>query len=92
MPEELDEYKDPDFNGDGPSKKPPRDIVAYNELWSCADLANRAKRDKIKLPPTFNGTWPGSLRIKRASSTHLSSNFPSLACALLLTIPRTNGS
>lgn len=53
MPEELNEYKDPDFNGDGPSKRPPRDIVAYNELWSCADLANRAKKDKIKLPPYF---------------------------------------
>ena len=51
--QELDEYRDPDFNEDDNSESPPTDIVAYNELRSCADLARMSGEGVIDLQPYF---------------------------------------
>ncbi len=53
MSEELEEYKDPEFNEDDTSETPPSDIVAYNELRSCADLARMTEDGVINLQPDF---------------------------------------
>lgn len=47
------EYEDPEFNEDDFSETPPADIVAYNELRSCADLARMTKDGIIDLQPDF---------------------------------------
>jgi len=49
----LEEYDDPDFNEDDTSEVPPTDIVAYNELRSCADLARMTDDGVIDLQPEF---------------------------------------
>ena len=53
MHEELAEYEDPEFNEADASETPPSDIVAYNELRSCADLARMTEDGKIDLQPGF---------------------------------------
>lgn len=51
--EELPELNDPDFIEDDSSETPPTDIVAYNELRSCADLARMTADEIIDLQPDF---------------------------------------
>lgn len=53
MDEQLPEYVDPEFNEDDSSETPPTDIVAYNELRSCADLARMTNDGIIDLQPEF---------------------------------------
>jgi hypothetical protein len=53
MEDLLPEYLDPEFNEDDSSETPPTDIVAYNELRSCADLARMTKDGVIDLQPEF---------------------------------------
>jgi len=49
----LPEFEDPEFNEDAFSETPPTDIVAYNELRSCADLARMTSDGIIDLQPDF---------------------------------------
>ena len=49
----LPEFEDPEFNEDDTSETPPTDIVAYNELRSCADLARMTSDGIIDLQPDF---------------------------------------
>jgi hypothetical protein len=51
--EELEELTDPEFLEDDTSEAPPSDIVAYNELRSCADLARMTDDGIIDLQPDF---------------------------------------
>ncbi len=53
MVEQLAEFNDPDFTEDDNSETPPTDIVAYNELRSCADLARMTDDGVIDLQPDF---------------------------------------
>ena len=53
MHDEPPEYTDPEFNEDDASEPPPADIVAYNELRSCADLARMTADGIIDLQPDF---------------------------------------
>ena len=53
MAEEIEELNDPDFTEDDANESPPQDVVAYNELRSCADLF-RMHTDKIlDIQPDF---------------------------------------
>ena len=51
--DDLEELTDPDFNEDDSSETPPSDIVAFNELRSCADLARMTNDGVIDLQPHF---------------------------------------
>ncbi|MCP1335162.1 DUF262 domain-containing protein [Futiania mangrovi] len=51
--DELEELNDPEFTEDDTSETPPSDIVAYNELRSCADLARMTEDGTIELQPDF---------------------------------------
>jgi Protein of unknown function DUF262 len=53
MEDEIEEFSDPEFNEDDSSETPPSDIVAYNELRSCADLARMTDDGVINLQPDF---------------------------------------
>lgn len=47
------EFEDPSFTEDDTSETPPTDIVAYNELRSCADLERMTRDEIIDLQPEF---------------------------------------
>lgn len=49
----LPELSDPGFTEDDTSESPPSDIVAFNELRSCADLARMNEDEVIDLQPDF---------------------------------------
>lgn len=51
--EQPQEYEDTDFTDDETSEVPPTDIVAYNELRSCADLTRMTNDGTINLQPDF---------------------------------------
>lgn len=51
--ENLPELEDSEFTEDDTSETPPTDIVAYNELRSCADLARMTDDGVIDLQPDF---------------------------------------
>ena len=53
MEDNPSEFSDPEFNEDDNSETPPTDIVAYNELRSCADLARMTDEGIIDLQPDF---------------------------------------
>ena len=48
------------FDTDDHSENPPSDIVAFNELRSCADLFRLKKRKLLDLDPHFQRdfVWP----------------------------------
>jgi len=49
----MPELSDPGFTEDDTSEAPPSDIVAFNELRSCADLARMTEDEVIDLQPDF---------------------------------------
>lgn len=49
----MPELNDPGFTEDDTSESPPSDIVAFNELRSCADLARMNEDEVIDLQPDF---------------------------------------
>lgn len=51
--DEMPELSDPSFTEDDTSETPPSDIVAFNELRSCADLARMTEDEVIDLQPDF---------------------------------------
>jgi Protein of unknown function DUF262 len=53
MAEEIEELEDPDFMEDDSNESPPGDIVAYNELRSCADLFRMHEEKILDIQPEF---------------------------------------
>lgn len=84
MVEELEEYRDPDFNEDDTSESPPTDIVAYNELRSCADLARMTEDGVIDLQPDFQRdvVWSTSDQTRFIDSLVKQLPIPSMCFAL----------
>jgi len=84
MADDLEEYKDPDFNEDDTSETPPTDIVAYNELRSCADLARMTKDGVIDLQPDFQRdvVWSTSDQTRFIDSLVKQLPIPSMCFAL----------
>lgn len=50
---EIKEKEDEEFESDDFSEVPPNDIVAFNELRSCADLVRMYKTDQLEIQPDF---------------------------------------
>ena len=84
MVDDLEEYKDPDFNEDDTSEAPPSDIVAYNELRSCADLARMTEDGIINLQPDFQRdvVWSASDQTRFIDSLVKQLPIPSMCFAL----------
>lgn len=53
MSEDIAELNDPDFTEDDNNETPPADIVAYNELRSCADLHRMHEEGILDIHPEF---------------------------------------
>lgn len=49
----MSKDKDDEFNGSLPDTQPPKDVVAYNELRSCADLYRLYKEGVLDIQPDF---------------------------------------
>lgn len=84
MEEIIPEYSDPDFNEDDSSESPPTDIVAYNELRSCADLARMTKESVIDLQPDFQRdvVWTSTDQTRFIDSLVKQLPIPSMCFAL----------
>jgi Protein of unknown function DUF262 len=80
----LDEYKDPEFNEDDSNETPPTDIVAYNELRSCADLARLEEEGTIDIQPDFQRdvVWSPSDQTRFIDSLIKQLPIPSMCFAL----------
>lgn len=53
MAEEIEELNDPEFTEDDTNETPPTDVVAYNELRSCADLFRMHREKILDIKPDF---------------------------------------
>lgn len=53
LEEKIEEQDDPDFTEDDYNETPPGDIVAYNELRSCADLFRMHAESILEIKPDF---------------------------------------
>ena len=84
MNEILDELADPDFTEDDNSETPPSDIVAFNELRSCADLARMTSDGVIDLQPHFQRdiVWSSVEQTKFIDSLVKQLPIPSMCFAL----------
>lgn len=82
--DDLPEFKDPEFNEDDNSETPPTDIVAYNELRSCADLARMTSDGIIDLQPDFQRdvVWKPSDQTRFIDSLIKQLPIPSMCFAL----------
>lgn len=80
----IPEYNDPDFNEDDTSETPPTDIVAYNELRSCADLARMTADGTIDLQPDFQRdvVWKAADQTRFIDSLIKQLPIPSMCFAL----------
>lgn len=82
--EDIEEYHDPAFNEDDSSEAPPIDIVAYNELRSCADLARMTNDGIIDLQPDFQRdvVWKSTDQTRFIDSLIKQLPIPSMCFAL----------
>jgi Protein of unknown function DUF262 len=80
----LEEYEDPAFNEDDNNETPPIDIVAYNELRSCADLARLEHEGTIDIMPDFQRdvVWTTSEQTRFVDSLIKQLPIPSMCFAL----------
>lgn len=78
------EFTDPEFNEDDTSETPPTDIVAYNELRSCADLARMTSDGIIDLQPDFQRdvVWKSADQTRFIDSLIKQLPIPSMCFAL----------
>src|ERR1035437_3674657 len=53
MSENLSEIEEKSFYEDDSAQVPPSDIIAYNELRSCADLFRMHKQGILQIQPDF---------------------------------------
>lgn len=53
LPKELHEQEDEQAKSDDFAEVPPSDIVAFNELRSCADLVRMYKTEQLDIKPEF---------------------------------------
>lgn len=82
--DDLPEFDDPEFNEDDTSETPPTDIVAYNELRSCADLARMTGEGIIDLQPDFQRdvVWKSADQTRFIDSLIKQLPIPSMCFAL----------
>ena len=65
MPESLSELEAKTFSEDDYAEVPPSDIVAYNELRSCADLFRMHQQGILQIRPEFQRDVDGKGPISR---------------------------
>lgn len=69
MEKTLKELEEESFNEDDYAAVPPSDIVAYNELRSCADLFRMHQQGILEIQHSSSARLYGREQIRRDSST-----------------------
>lgn len=84
MTETLSELEDKSFYEDDSAEVPPSDIVAYNELRSCADLYRMHQQGILQIQPEFQRdvVWKGPEQTRFIDSLIKSLPIPSMCFAL----------
>ncbi len=84
MAEEIEELDDPEFTEDDSNETPPGDIVAYNELRSCADLFRMHEEEILDIQPEFQRdfVWKPSDQTRFIDSLIKQLPIPSMCLAL----------
>lgn len=77
--EEREQYENDDDN-----ETPPSDVIAFNELRSCADLFRMYKADQLKIDPDFqrNIVWSASAKTRFIDSLAKQLPIPSMCLSL----------
>ena len=80
----IDELDEPDFTEDDQNESPPIDIVAYNELRSCADLYRMQMDGVLDVKPAFQRdiVWKGADQTRFIDSLIKQLPIPSMCLAL----------
>lgn len=84
-PNEISDLEEPSFNeDDSPDQMPPPDVIAYNELRSCADLVRMYERNRLLTNPDFQRDfiWKNSVQTRFIDSLIKSLPIPSMCVAL----------
>ena len=81
---EIEELNDPDFTEDDTNEAPPSDIVAFNELRSCADLFRMFEKGILDIKPEFQRdfVWSTSAQTRFIDSLIKQLPIPSMCLAL----------
>jgi Protein of unknown function DUF262 len=84
MPETLSQLEDKTFYEDDTAELPPSDIVAYNELRSCADLFRMKQQGILDIQPAFQReiVWKGTDQTRFIDSLIKQLPIPSMCFAL----------
>src|ERR1051325_7198730 len=84
MTNKLSELEDSLFNEDDSPQVPPSDIVAYNELRSCADLYRMHMQTILVIQPEFQRdvVWKGSDQTRFIDSLVKQLPIPSMCFAM----------
>jgi len=80
----LEQLEEEVSNADEPAQVPPGDIVAYNELRSCADLFRMSKTNILELHPDFQRdvVWKGPAQTRFIDSLIKQLPIPSMCFAM----------
>lgn len=84
-PDEISDLEETSFNeDDSPDQIPPSDVVAYNELRSCADLFRMHERKRLLTNPDFQRDfiWENPMQTRFIDSLIKSLPIPSMCVAL----------
>lgn len=84
MDKQLKELEEQTFNEDDSPQVPPADIVAYNELRSCADLFRMHQQEILQIQPTFQRevVWKGPDQTRFIDSLIKQLPIPSMCFAM----------
>ncbi|MDC4669194.1 DUF262 domain-containing protein, partial [Acinetobacter baumannii] len=74
--EELLEQEEELFDEDLEGETPPSDIIAFNELRSCADLFRMYKSNQLKIDPDFQRNLVWSISAKSRFIDSLAKQLP----------------
>lgn len=83
--DEISDLKESSFNeDDSPDLIPPSDVIAYNELRSCADLFRMYEKDRLLIDPDFQRDfiWENPMQTRFIDSLIKSLPIPSMCIAL----------
>jgi hypothetical protein len=80
----IEELEDPEFTEDDTNEAPPSDIVAFNELRSCADLYRMFDKGILDIQPEFQRdfVWTGVAQTRFVDSLIKQLPIPSMCFAL----------
>ena len=81
---EIEEQEAETFKEDDEAEVPPADIIAYNELRSCADLYRLYDQGMLKIQPEFQReiVWPVTMQTRFIDSLIKQLPIPSMCFSL----------